>query len=296
MRIVRTVSIALLSVALATEAMAQLRSRIGADAAAAHGRVGVACSLPGVALDCGLNQGEGLPMQSVYKFPIAMAALHAVAGGRLKLNQQIAFLPSDAVRPGIGSPLRNAHPKGGVDVPLEELLRLAIEESDGTASDILLRVLGGPAVVDAYVRGLGIAGIHIRDTEKALGADVQAQYRNDASAAALVALLRLLADRSPLNAEHTALLLRMMTEAKTGPHRIRGMLPPGTQVAHKTGTSGTHKGVTNATNDVGLITMPDGRRLAVVVLVTDSPESEAAREAVIARIAKDIWDAAGGKK
>ncbi len=50
--------------------------------------------------------------------------------------------------------------------------------------------------------------------------------------------------------------------------------------------------MTAATNDAGLITLPDGKKLAVAVFITDSPESEVVRDAVIAQIAKEIWTAA----
>jgi beta-lactamase class A len=282
-----------ITLAMSTCAQAQLSGEIRAIAARAHGRVGVACSLPGVALDCDVNAAEGLPMQSVYKLPIAMAVLHTVETGRLSLVTKVPFLKSDLISPDQGSPLRDAHPLGGVSLPVEELLRLAVSESDGVASDILMRTLGGPGVVDGYVQGLGVRGMHIRDPEKTLGRDVQAQYRNDAQAQSLVELLRLVADRSPLNTEHTALLLRWMTESETGPHRMKGLLPAGTVVAHKTGTSGSASRVNNATNDAGLITMQDGRKLAIAVLVTDSRESQAVRESVIAEIARTIWLAAG---
>jgi beta-lactamase class A len=63
-------------------------------------------------------------------------------------------------------------------------------------------------------------------------------------------------------------------------------------LAHKTGSSGTHGGITAATNDMGLITMPDGRKLVIAVLVTDSPADEATRDGVIARIAKAAYDEA----
>jgi beta-lactamase class A len=92
------------------------------------------------------------------------------------------------------------------------------------------------------------------------------------------------------------LLLGWMTETATGPRRIKGRLPPGTPVAHKTGTSSTRNGLTRATNDAGLVTLPDGRHLALAVFVSDSPADEGAREGVIAEIARaarDCWAAAG---
>jgi beta-lactamase class A len=80
-----------------------------------------------------------------------------------------------------------------------------------------------------------------------------------------------------------------MQNTPHGEHRIPGSLPQGTVVAHKTGTSGEDHGVTHATNDIGLITLPCGQQLAIAVLIEDSPESEDAREGVIAEIARTIW-------
>lgn len=254
--------------------------------------MGVSCSLPGTPLDCDLNAAARLPMQSVYKLPIAMTALHQVDEGRLTLSQEASFLHTDLISTRLHSPLRDAHPNGGVDVTIEELLKLAVEESDGVASDILLRTIGGPGVADAYIRSLGIEGIHIADPEKTLDRDVLAQYRNYAEPRAIVALLRRLADHSPLSPASTQLLLRWMTETPTGEHRIRGSLPNDVEVAHKTGTSGEDHGITHATNDVGLIMMPGGKTLAVAVLIEDSPESEDVREGVIAEIARAIWSQA----
>jgi len=274
---------------------AQLNRDIKRIAVQAHALVGVSCSLPGVVLDCNLNANQKLPMQSVYKFPIGITILHAVEQGHLTLSQPVEFLPSDAVRLGQHSPLRDMHPQGGVTVPLQELLHLAVSESDGTASDILLRVLGGPVVVDQYIRSLGVQGIAVVDSEKTLGNDVKAQYRDTSSAAAMVRLLRLLADDSPLSSDHTALLLRLMTQGGTSDARIKGLLPPNTEVAHKTGTSGEDNGITHATNDVGLITMRNGKKLAIAVMIKDSPASEEVRERVIAQVTKAVWSDADGK-
>jgi beta-lactamase class A len=272
---------------------AQLNRDIRRNAGQARALVGVSCSLPGLVLDCNLNANEKLPMQSVYKFPIGLAILHAVEQGQLVLSQPILFLAADAVRLGQHSPLRDMHPQGGVTVPLQELLRLAVSESDGTASDILLRVLGGPVVVDRYIRSLGVQGIAVVDTEKTLGKDVTAQYRNTSTPAAMVRLL--LADDSPLTSDHTALLLRLMTQSGTSNARIKGLLPPNTEVAHKTGSSGEDNGITHATNDVGLITMRNGKKLAIAVMIKDSPASEEVRERVIAQITKAVWSEADGK-
>ena len=277
---------------LAPTAPAQLRAQIERIAAQAHGKVGVACSLPGKPLDCDFHAADPLPMQSVYKLPISMAMLHAIEQGRFTLTQTIRFLPSDLIAPDQYSPLRDAHPHGDADIPVQDLIHGALVDSDGVASDMLMRALGGPAAVNAYIRSLGIHGIEIRDTEKTLGRDVQLENRNTAEPRAMVALLRLDADHSPLTPDHTSLLLGWMRSTHTGDHRLRALLPPGTVVADKTGTAGTGRNYTNATNDVGLITLPDGRILAVAVLVADSAAPEAIRGHVIAEIGQAIWSAA----
>jgi beta-lactamase class A len=282
----------LISCLLLNVAQTGLNTQIERTAARARGQVGVACSLPGKLLACNVHADAKLPMQSVYKLPIAIAVLHDVEQGRFSIDQKAEFRRSDLISPGQHSPLRDAHHSGGVEVPIRELLRLAVSESDGVASDILLRTAGGPSAVDAYIQSLGISGIRIRDTEKTIGTDVQAQYRNYAEPRAMVALLRLITDRSPLSPEHTGLLLHWMTITATGEHGLKGLLPANTVVAHKTGTSGQDNGITHATNDAGLITLPDGRKLAVAVFVADSPETENVRETVIAQIAKEIWDGA----
>jgi beta-lactamase class A len=81
-----------------------------------------------------------------------------------------------------------------------------------------------------------------------------------------------------------------MTDTASFPTRIKGLLPASTLVAHKTGSSGTENGMTAATNDIGIITLPDGRHLAIAVFVSDSKADASTRDSVIARIARAVWD------
>lgn len=105
-----------------------------------------------------------------------------------------------------------------------------------------------------------------------------------------VVLLRAFHEGKGLSKSSQALLRRLMTETSTGLKRIKGLLPDGTVVAHKTGTSSTVNGVTAATNDVGLVTLPNGRHLAIAVFVSDSKANDAIREEAIAKVAKAAWD------
>jgi beta-lactamase class A len=276
-------------------AAASLREQIASIAAEARGHVSVACGLPGSRLNCDLNAHGHPPMQSVFKLPLAVAALERVERGELELDRPIRFLASDRILPRTYSPLQERYPAAEVDVPLRELLRLAVSLSDNAAADVVLRTLGGPAAVDGYVRRLGVKGFHLEDNEAALHRDVRAQYRNWWEPAGAVALLRLSSEHSPLRPEHTALLMEWMEGTPRGGQRLKGQLPAGTVVMHKAGTSGTDGGVAHATNDIGLIVLPDGRRLAVAIFVTDARADEATRERVIARIARVVWEAAVGE-
>jgi beta-lactamase class A len=230
-------------------------------------------------------------MQSVFKLPLGVAVLHQVEQGRFNLDQPIRFEPSDRILPHAYAPLQDKYPQAGVDVPLRELLRLTVSLSDNVAADILLRIAGGPAVVNRYIASLGVRGFHLVDNEKALHHETGLQYRNWFEPAGAIALLRMIDEHSPLNPADTALLLSIMN-APPEKTRIGAELPPGTPVAHKTGTSDVDNGLAHATNDIGLITLPDGRKLAVAVFVTDSRADEATRVRVIAEIGKAAYDAA----
>jgi beta-lactamase class A len=81
-----------------------------------------------------------------------------------------------------------------------------------------------------------------------------------------------------------------MAESRPGAKRLKGLLPAGTVVGHKTGTSGIENGITAATNDIRIVTLPNGKHLAIAVFVADSPADEATREGVIAKVARAVWD------
>lgn len=235
------------------------------------------------------HAGERFPMQSVYKLPIAMAVLHEVDRGKLKLAGQVRVDRSEYVSSGQHSPLRDAHPDGAV-VTIEELLRLAVSESDGSASDVLLRMIGGPQEVMKYLREVDVKDVHVRDTEMRIGQDHAVQYANWSTPNGAVAVLRALYESRGLSTESRGLLLKFMTDTASFPTRIKGLLPASTLVAHKTGSSGTENGMTAATNDIGIITLPDGRHLAIAVFVSDSKADASTRDSVIARIARAVWD------
>jgi beta-lactamase class A len=281
--------LSLLLALFAASAVAQqpLQQQIRTIAQDAHGKVSAACSLPGTPLNCDLDPSAHPPMQSVFKLPLALTILHQVEQGKFSLDQPIPFLVSDLILPKPYSPLQDKYPQAGVEVPLRDLLQMTVSLSDNTAADVLLRLAGGPKVVEDYIASLGVTGFHLQDGERALHRDKPLQYRNWFEPQGAVQLLRTISDHSPLTAEHTALLLKWMT-VPSG--RLDGDLPSGTRVAHKSGTSDTDNGVTAGTNDIALIVLPDGRQLAIAVFVTDSTADEDIRRKVIARIGKAVYD------
>lgn len=267
---------------------ATLQRQIEQLAQPAQGRVGVAARVLEEDKSVSWHGQAQYPMQSVYKLPIGMVVLHQIDSGKLSFSQKVQVSPDDYISPQQHSPIRDKFPKG-VQLSVNELLRYAVSESDGSASDVLLRLVGGPKVVMQYLNRLGIRGIQVQDTEKAIGQDYSVQYRNWAQPDAMVDLLAVVQAGRGLSAPSQKRLLGWMTQTPTSSQRLKGKLPPGTIVAHKTGSSGMRNGIAAATNDVGLITLPNGQHLAVAVFVSDARADEAVREKVIAAITQLLW-------
>jgi beta-lactamase class A len=258
-------------------------------AAEASGKVGVAA----LDLETGeyfsMNDDGHYPMQSVYKLPISLAAIRMYEKERLNIEENVTVGKDDLVGPKLHSPIRDKFPNG-TEMSARELIRYAMEESDGTASDVLLRLVGGPENVQAYLTTIGISDMKVLNTENEMAANWQTQYENWSTPGAAVALLQALYEGRALSSETgRELILQMMTNSTPGPGRIRGRLEDA-RVAHKTGTSGTQNGVTAATNDIGLVTLPNGKHMAIAVFVTDSTADEKTREATIAKITKVLFN------
>lgn len=254
-----------------------------------QGPVGAAALLVETGELVALNGKERFPMQSVYKFPIAMAVVHQVDEGILKLDQKVKVAVADLVPKGLRSPLRDKYPPG-VELSVRELLEYMMVDSDGTACDVLLKLVGGPEAATKYLRDLNVEEIVVATSEKEMSQSDDVQYRNWSTPEAMVRLLKLLQEGRGVSAASRELLIDFMIKTPTFPGRLKGLLPSGTLVAHKTGSSGTKQGLTRATNDVGLITLPNGNHLAVAVFVSDTKADDKTREAVIAKISRAGWD------
>src|SRR5712671_6124474 len=146
----------------------ELEKRLEEIASAAKGKVGVAAVVLETGETVSLNPHDHFPMQSVYKLPIGMAVMKQVDAGKIKLDQKVQVTKDDFGSPGQHSPIRDNNPNG-VEMSVRELLRYAISESDGTASDVLMKIAGGPQAIQAYLTGLKVTDIIVLNTETEIG-------------------------------------------------------------------------------------------------------------------------------
>ena len=267
----------------------ELEKQIETIAQQEKGFVGVAAVLLETGDSASLNGDQQFPMQSVYKMPIAMAVLYQETRGRLSVDEKIGVKPSDFVRRGVRSPLRDEFPQGG-EFSISELIGLSMSKSDGTASDVLMDQVGGPTEVEDYLKQIGVTGMQVANSEKQIFEDWETQYKNSSTPMAAIELLRALHEGGGLTPDTRELLLYFMKKSDPGSRRLKRLLPKETVVAHKTGTGGNKDNVNSATNDIGLIDLPNGRHIAIAVYIANSTDDMWIREKTIAEIAKAVWD------
>jgi beta-lactamase class A len=273
-----------------------------------------------------VNATERFPMMSVYKLPIVVHALREADRGRLDLAEQITLSMPDR-RPG-ASPLGEAiAAHGPLTITLREMIVAVVTKSDNTASDWLLRRIGGPRAVAATLRALNLTAIDVSRYELEFSADYNGlccvekmrPFSLERYAAAVDALPAAVRERAArayvsdprdtatpvsfthllsrlyrgelLNAASTAWLLDLMGQMHARDGRIRAGLPPGTPAALRPGTSGLTAGVRAAHNDTGIITLPGGRgHLAIAVFLKGAAGTEEGRDAAIARFARAAYE------
>lgn len=270
--------------------MAQsLQKRVDAIVASHQTRVGVVIENADGSERASHQAGADFPMQSVFKFPIALAVLDRVDRGELGLNQRIFIRPSD-LRPGTWSPLRDRYKKGNVSVPLREILRTTIRDSDNNGCDILLRLAGGPKAVTAWLRSRGISGMTVATSEGAMHSDWNIQARNHSTPEAATRLLKRFYDKKLLKPDTQAVLWAAMRDSMVSPERLRNGLPPKTPLIHKTGTSTAfyHK-QGHTLNDIGIVILPDGKPVFISVFVSHGKEPKAVTEKMIAALARAAY-------
>lgn len=303
---------------IADRPLQRIEREITRAAQSAGGTVGVSAIHIESGRRVALNSGERFPMASTYKVPIAVQLLTRVDQGDILLDQMIEVKPSD-LHPGSGV-LTSLFNKPGVVLSVRNLLELMLLISDNSATDLLLRLAGGPETVTARMRALGIRDMEIHrptinliadsagynlppetewtpelfkkfheattpESRKAAAAKFAADPRDTTTPAAMGVLLELIYRGEILKPKSGTLLLDIMERCRTGGARLKGILPGKTIVAHKTGTIG------GITNDVGIIKLPDDAgHIAIAVFVKSSEKDIAERERAIAQIARAVYD------
>ncbi len=230
------------------------------------------------------------PMQSVFKFPLAIAVLHQVDKGKLSLEQKVLIKKDDMI-PNSWSPIAEKFPNGGVELTVRELLSYTVSQSDNIGCDILFGLMGGPSKVEEYFHGLGFKRIAIVNTEAEMHKSWDVQFNNFAEPWEMVKILESFHQAKFLSKSSQDLLMDMMLKTITGPKRLKGMLPEDADVAHRTGMSSTNdQGIRAALNDVGIITLPNGNHFAIAVFISNTKVETSKLEELIAKISKATFD------
>ncbi|MCE4067067.1 CGA/CIA family class A beta-lactamase [Chryseobacterium gleum] len=236
------------------------------------------------------NGDKKLPMQSVFKFHIAAAVLNAVDHGKLSLDQKIMLNQSNLLE-NTWSPLRDKYPAGNVEIPLSEVIEYTVAKSDNNGCDILLKLLGGTQVVQKFMDSKGVKGFQIKYNEEDMHKDWNVQYENYSTTKSAADVLKKLYDGKLLSKKSTDYLMKVMLSTSTGLNKMVEQLPKNTPVARKTGASGKNNaGLTGAENEIGIVTLPNGKHYALAVFVSNSMETDAVNCRMISDISKEVWE------
>jgi beta-lactamase class A len=198
------------------------------------------------------------PMASTVKVAVAALYLAQVDHGRRSLDDTIA-----------GESARS-------------LMARMLIHSDNVATDKLLRNLGGPRVLHDWLQDNGVTGLRVDRTIAQLLTDKRDlwDHRDSSTPVAMVDLLRRIYKAELIKPSSRNYLLDLMSRCETGKNRMKALLPFGTPVEHKTGT------LNGLADDVGFITLPDGRRVAVAIFTRGGSD----RPRTIAEAARTIYD------
>ncbi len=238
-----------------------------------------------------LNAEKHFPLQSVFKFHIALAVLSQIDKGKFRIDQKIKIHKKDLL-PNLYSPIRDDYPNGAT-LTISKILEYTVSASDNVGCEVLLRLIGGPKVVESYFLENNIKDVAIKLNEEQQQANWDLQFQNwTTPLAANETLAKFYYNRNKLLSKRSyAFIWKVMRETETGAGRLKGQLPKRTVVAHKTGSSGANKnGITSAVNDIGIVFLPNRKHYFISVFVTNSTENADTNEKIIADISKVTWD------
>ncbi len=252
-----------------------------------RGRIGVAAIDLSTGQQVSVLGDQRFPMASTSKIAIAATFMEGVEQGRWTLSSEFPLMI-----PVRSTPFSSkvAPVKPGQYMAAVDLIELMITRSSNSATDALLKAVGGPQAVNDWTRRAGVREFRLdRDIATLVRDDGEIDpashidLRDSASPKAMIDLLVGLYQGKFLSAESRRVILGAMERCRTGTRRIPALLPASASVKHKTGS------LNNTSSDIGIIEAPDGRAIAVAIYVTGQG-SRGAREARIAEIARALYE------
>jgi beta-lactamase class A len=265
-----------------------LVAQLASLASNGQGRIGVAALDLATGRSVGVMADQPFPMASTSKVAIVATFLAGVDQGRWRLTDRYPLMvPLPSAR--FSSAVAPVRP--GAELTALDLIERTIARSDNQATDALLAVVGGPAVVTRWVhQNTGITDFRldhdiatmVRD-DGAVNPATTVDKRDSITPNGMVRLLAGLYQGQWLSPSSRDVLLGAMSRCVTGSGRMKALLPQGAAIGHKTGT------LFNTASDVGFIETPDGRKLAVAFYVTGQG-SKPARNSRIALLARTVYD------
>jgi beta-lactamase class A len=251
---------------------------LAAIEARAGGRLGVAILDTSSGMHHSRRSSERFPMCSTFKLLAVAGVLARVDAGRESLGRTIAYGEADLLE---YAPVTRAHVGDGA-MSLEALCAAAIEQSDNTAGNLLLALLGGPPGLTSYVRSLGDTVTRLDRDEPTLNASVPGDERDTTTPLAMLGCLRkLLVETEALSPASRARLAAWLVGSTRGTARIRAGLPAGWRAGSKAGTGGN-----GATNDVAIAWPPGSGPVLIAAYLAEATVDAARREAALAGVGR----------
>lgn len=236
-----------------------------------------------------INGNLKMPMMSVFKFHIALAVLHKVDEGKLNLTQEI-FIKKKDLKEDTWSPMKEDYPEGNVSLTLDKILRYTVSHSDNNGCDILINLVGGTKYIQKFINEQGIKDFVIKMNEDQMKT-WKNLYVNTTTPLATTELLEKFFKGEILKEETTKYLYQIMVETSRGLTWMKAGLPENTELAHRTGISGTNDAnLRVAMNDVGIVKLPNGKHFILSVYLKDITEKREDTEKIIADATKAVWN------
>jgi beta-lactamase class A len=261
------------------------------------------------------------PQQSVSKFWVTLTALDKADRGELSVNAPVTVRKSDLTL--FNQPIAGQVGANGYTTTLDELMRRAMQQSDNTCNDFVLWRAGGPEAVRDFLDRKGISGIRFGPGERVMQSRIAGmewnssmvgggfyaarskvapsvrraafeRYVSDpvdgATPIGIVDALGKLKNGELLSRGSTDKLLRIMSNTRTGPQRLKGGLASGWSLAHKTGTGQVLGPIQSGYNDIGILTAPDGSSYAVAVMIRKTSAPIPARMQLMQNVTRAVVD------